>query len=248
MRTNWPWLLPALLLLGACDKDDSEDPAPTVEYGQVKLAFWFKKGLVTFEPGPGAILIDSDDRLVGVDNIRFLISNIRLRDGAGNVKASFPDRVILADATVPASTSFIVGNAPVGSYADVVFDIGLTLAVASTEPADHTTPPLSDATLYTDAANGYKFAEVKGRTDSDNNLLIQASDMVVSMKCTGPNMLREEISDWSGGDVVTTGALNTVLLDVTNLFNGISTITMPSTIGDPPANAQLMSNLLTAIQ
>jgi len=245
-------LFVTLGIWGCKKEEDDPDPTPApTEYGEVRMAFSFRKNGGPFGLGssPYSILHDGDGRMVRIDGIKFLLSNIRLRDGSGNVKASFPDVVILGDASAAGTTSYLVGSAPVGTYADLVFNIGLATADSSSQPSDHGSPPLSDATLYTDAAHGYKYVEVTGRTDADNNLILNGSDPAVSLKCTGSTMIRQEVADWNGSDVNNMGmpTIVNVILEVADLLNGIPTAASPTTIGGGPVNAQLVNNLQIAI-
>lgn len=243
-----PALMSIALFLAACDKkeDTAPTPAPTpaVTYYALSLSFTFTKGDLPYALND--YLQDGYFHYLQFDRVKFLISNIRLLDANDNVTKSFTDKVLLVDMANGAFTTHLLGDVPQGQLYKVAFDIGLDPVTNLMDPSQFSGPPLTDQTLYIDNMAGHRFYTLQGRVDADGNLIVGNNDQAINYQCYTDAMLRSDVVQTS---TTVLGGPATVHLRIRmdNLLNGINAVTGSSAYGASAANAQLMSNLQSAI-
>ena len=191
-------------------------------------------------------LEDAQGRKVRFDKVRFLVSNIRILNLDGTLRKAFPGLVLSVDRSTGVNNTFQLGLMEEGMVGRVVFDLGLDDASNALTPTDHGQPPLNDQTLYAGSPWGFKFLELTGRWDSDNNNVVTAADAPVSYVTAGTSMrrARDLYVDLMHGQ---TGLTIPVRVRMDGIMNGISCSASPNTLGDGGVNVQLMNNLQAAV-
>ena len=154
----------------ACKKDDPAPTAPvnpTPTDASIKLEFEFMNGMMPFASGD--TLVDSANRKVIFDKVRFYASNAHLLDMGGNEVAHYEDVYMLVDAANPTNL-FDLGTVSPGHIHEVAFNVGLDSLTNHADPMT-AAAPLNDATMHWgwSPAAGYKFIVMEGRVDTDGN-------------------------------------------------------------------------------
>jgi uncharacterized repeat protein (TIGR04052 family) len=242
-------LLAALALAGACSDDggaatpDAATPdaaAPDATTGQaVSIRFAVKAGGqdVTCGATPYEDL-GTADSAVTLNDIRFYVSNVRLRAGADEVPVDlaqdgtwqhrdvalldFEDGTAGCVAAGNAPTNDrVIGTVPPGTYDGIVFDLGVPYDL---NHADHATAPspLNVAAMYWAWALGHKFLRfdisVEGGASWDVHLGSALCDSPGPTApppdgCDRPNRARIALADFDP-------ATDTVVLDLGALLAG----------------------------
>lgn len=241
------FLLTLCLAFVACkkEKEPEPDPAPAPQQGMLRLNFTFRKsGLTPYSLSD--LITDSQGRYVLFDKVRFLVSNIRVLDLDGTVRKEFPGVVIKVDMANGHSTTHELGYMAEGQVGRIAFDVGLDDVNNALQPGDFSQPPLNDATLYQGPGLGYKFFELGGIWDSNNNLILGANDAPVLYTCVTSPMRRAKdmVVDTYHSQF---GFTIPVKVYMANILNGISCASNASAVGAGPVNVQLMNNLQAAI-
>lgn len=160
----------------ACKKDDDPEPSTpaTATTGTVKLEFEFFAGLAPYDLS--TLLSDSVGMLMKFDQVRFYVSNAKLRDMGGNEIAQYNDKYLLVDAA-NSENSIVLGAIAPQHVHDITFNVGLDSLTNHQDPTQ-AEAPLNDATMHWgwNPMAGYKFIVLEGRFDGDGDDLITASD------------------------------------------------------------------------
>ncbi|MBL7940986.1 MAG: hypothetical protein JNL43_16635 [Flavobacteriales bacterium] len=240
-------LCTALGMLGCKKEDDDPGPAATATTEQVIVKAYFlpREGNDSFIFG-SSYIPDGAGRDAIITRMRFLITDLRLTDASANPIRTFPGKVILWDSNDP-TAQITLGTVDAGSFGGIAMTLGLDDANNALAPGDFMEPPLSDQTLYAGAGNGYRFYQLEGRTDANSDGIVSASDPTFSYTCITSAMRRSD-QIYYASEVA--GAMSTVNigLDVRGLLNGVDVVADLSEVGAGALNAQLMSNLQTAIE
>lgn len=248
MTRYWLILGITFFILAGCKKGDEEDtpisPTPVVQQTTVKLSFLFRNGSVT--ASAGTYIQDATGRDVEVVRIRFLVSNFQLMDGSGNALRSFPNAYVQFDSNDQYAVNTL-GLADQCSFVSVKLDLGLPAAINAMAPADFNAPPLSDQSLYVNGSLGYRFFSFEGRADANNDGIVSSGEPAVTYICATDAMLRTDQVFWNGS-VAGPQATLSLGFDIQGLLNGINVMSDPTETGASALNAQLMSNLQTAVE
>ena len=233
------------LPLLSCKKDEADDPVvlpPTQVPVKVMVEFKNNGGAYDFS----SYIEDANGRSVQFNKVRMILSNFKLISVNGSVSHAFPITAVLLDRALGQYVVSDLGLADQGLFARLAFDIGLDAATNQMSPSEFTQPPLSDQTLWINAASGHKFFTLEGRVDSDGDGIVESSEQVVTYQCITSAMLR---SDELNMNTSISGSPWTfvITVDMTNILNGFDCITTPTAVGSGAVNAQLMSNLQAAI-
>lgn len=107
---------------------------------------------------------DGNGRQFSLSTAQFYISNFRLNSANGTV-------VTIGDARILKSIDseqYLVGNAPIGTYTSVAFDVGLPDATNAMMPtAFNTTGYIANSTMwYGNTTQGYMFMKIQGMADT----------------------------------------------------------------------------------
>jgi hypothetical protein len=234
-------LLLVVLVAGACQKkDDPQQPPPApVTESMLKLNFYFMHGNSSYELTDE--IFDASGRRAEFSKVRFLVSNIRVLRLDGSVARSWPGVVLKVDAAqTPAfyhQVGLLADDVTIGSLA---FDVGLDDATNALEPGDFSQPPLNDVTTYQQGL-GFKFLELEGRWDSDNNSAVTASDAAIGYIIGTAAMRRERIL------YMNSASRNlSIQVNMNGMLNGVTCSATPSATGAGAVNAQIMNNLQAA--
>lgn len=233
-------------LLNSCkkDEDDPEPASTSVQQSTVQLALIYREG--SSPVTAGAYIEDATGREVEVIRVRFLMSNFRFLNAAGNAVASFPDAVALFDSNDPSAIA-VLGVAPYSSFASFQLDIGLSATTNAMDPTQFTGPPLTDQSLYLGSGMGYRFFAFEGRADADGDGIVESTEPLVSYTCATDAMLRTDqvfVSSSIAGSVSTLS----IGMDIQGLLNGVNVMNDLNEVGASALSAQLISNLQTAVE
>lgn len=231
----------------SCKKDGEEPPpqSPPSSPVLVKLGLLPRKGVASFNFGSGHIN-DGTGRLASISRVRVLMTDFRLTDASGSAVRTFPGKVIHWDSNDPQGLTTL-GTAEMTTFSGGAMTLGLDDASNALTPSDFANPPLSDQTLYAGLGQGFRFFSIEGRIDADNDGFISGSEPIYSYACITAAMRRSDQLFFNGQ---VAGNTSTVYLgfDVAGLLNGVNVMADLSETGSGPLNAQLMSNLQTAIE
>ena len=242
-------IIPTLLIIvlfASCKKteDPAQVPTPDVTQGLLKLSFTFQK--TGLEYVVSDYLQDGTGRAVRFDKVRILFSNFRLLDANGIVTQTFPDKVILADVANGILATSELGMVNTGLLKRVAFDIGLDATTNQMDPTQFTGPPLTDQTLWISSSFGHKFLTLEGRVDSNGDGIVGGSEQAVTYQCITSAMLRTDEVNTHDPMPGGTSVVN-IAIQMANILNGVNCNTTPTAVGSNATNAQLMSNLQTAV-
>ena len=238
-------LASCIMLLSGCKKKDDDPQDEPAAQLIVKARFTVREGSQGFTFGSSTIE-DAVGREILLTRMRFLLTDYRLTDAAGDPIQTFPGVVIQWDSNDPNATTTL-GTVTMLNYGGVSMTIGLDDTNNGTSPSDHTGPPLSDQSLYIGSGIGYLFYQIQGRADANNDGIVSPGEGVFSYTCVGASMRRTDHLSFSGSVASAVETLN-IGVDVTGLLNGVNVMADLNETGSGPLNAQLMSNLQTAIE
>jgi hypothetical protein len=236
-------LLLILLLVSSCKKEEETSavqPPTAVEQSLVRIMVNFKRGTDAYDPN--SYLQDMNGRDVSFDQVRMLLSDLKLLDANGNVTHSFGDKVVLIDRALGQYVVTELGMVNAGLLSRLAFNIGLDDATNQMDPTQFSGPPLTDQTLWINAASGHKFFTLAGRVDSNNDGIVGPSEQVVTYQCITSAMLRSDEVN-TNSNVSGQPWTIPITIDMANILNGVNCIATPTAVGASAVNAQLMSNL-----
>lgn len=221
-------------------------PAPSEPLHTVDLAFTviFLHGAHEYELA--SVYTDPLGTLFKLDTLRFILSNTYVVDDDGSTLGTFPDDVIVVDASAGADT-FSLGPLTAHHVHWMYWTVGLTAAQNQQNPLT-ASAPLNDATLRCgpSASDGYHFLEIEGRWDSDASGDIGPTDATFTYHVCGDALARAA-SSRIHGDIPESGAMVVpVRVDVEQLLEGVDVANNP--IADATLVEHLMANLVTALE
>ncbi len=252
LRRVFLLLLIAPVAILGCKKDEDDEPQPqpqnsipTPEQVLVNLRFIPREAGAGFTFGDSYIT-DGTGRDALIERIRILFTDIRLTNASATAIRTFPGKVVLWDSNDPNALTPI-GTVDAGSFAGVGLTIGLDDANNATVPADHTGPPLSDQTLYVGSVSGYRFYSIEGRIDANDDGIVSSAEPTFTYACITSAMRRNDQLYYNSSLAGSSSVVN-IGLDVAGLLNGVNVMNDLNETGATSLNAQLMSNLQTAIE
>lgn len=248
--TRFYALVPVVVLLAtgmvACKEEEKVPPDPVVPLHTVDLALTvvFMHGAHEYEIA--SVYTDPMGTLFKLDTLRFMLSNTYVVDDDGTTLGTFPDDVIVVDASLGSDT-FALGSLTAHHVHWMYWTVGLTAAQNQQNPAT-ASAPLDDITLRCgpSASDGYRFLEIKGRWDSDASGDIGTADATFTYHVCGDALARAA-SSRVHGDIPDSGAMVVpVRVDVEQLLEGVDVANSP--IADAALTELLMANLVTALE
>ncbi|HEY0976742.1 MAG TPA: MbnP family protein [Flavobacteriales bacterium] len=255
-RSNTKWILPLATLvgltMGGCKKDKDVSPAPgggggTPITSQIALSFDFRKGTEPF--ALGGTVVDADGRLVRITKLRFFLSGIEAENDEGEVIGDYEGVYILADASSDAE--FALGTISGNHVHQLHFNLGVDSATNHTDMTTFTEPPLNDptATWMWNQDFGYKFIDIEGDFDADNNGTVDPGEGSFQAHIAGDDLLTPGHAHVHA-DLVAGGTfVAPIVVDVEGLFSGVQmTGAMHmDLLGTTPRTTQIMLNLAAGI-
>jgi hypothetical protein len=235
------------LAIGACKKDSEapvSDPAGTSP-ANISLDFHFMKGANPFTLD--SVVADSLGRAVKLSTCKFFVSGTHAEDDYEQHVGEWPTVYLLVDASHPANT-FAMGTMAAAHVHQFHFDLGLD---STTNHADPTlaNAPLNDASMHWawNPAQGYKFLVAEGHVDDDGDGLVDNTDPEFIYHCATDALLGEAHAHEHHDVVAGENYVAPILIDVAQLFAGISVLDTLNAMGGTPTNVRLMNNLSSAI-
>jgi hypothetical protein len=133
---------------------------------------------------------------------RFFLAQPYFKDDGGNEVASFPGRYILVDVNEGALVRTI-GELDAHLHT-MHFILGLDSVTNHNDLFENNDPPLDDGSMHWgwNPVQGYLFMQLEGKFDSDDNGVVDASDMDFTYHCATDGLRRDAVLD------VHTDALN----------------------------------------
>ena len=229
-----------------CKKDDEEPTAH--DHGPSDATFRIEYG---FHWGADDFnltdtVTDGNTHAVKFTAVKFYIGHPELFN-AGTEVAHYHDLYRLLDATTPEG-EMSIGTMGAASVTELHFLVGVDSVSNHADPilAD---APLNDASMHWtwNPAAGYKFLVLEGRVDDDGNG-IDDSDPEFVYHCATDNALREATISFSG--TVAAGGILAPHMEIRmdQLVSGVDFLAAPTGMGYDPINAQLMDNLVNALE
>lgn len=255
MRSNrTTLLLPlAILALGiaGCKKDKDETPAPgggggvTPVTTPIAMSFDFVKGDVPFTLGQ--TVQDADGRLVRITKLRFFLSGVEAHNDEGATIGDYNGVYLLVDASSDAP--YALGQITGTHVHELHFNVGVDSATNHTDMTTFTEPPLNDptATWMWNQDFGYKFIDISGEFDEDNNGTITPGEGSFDAHVAGDDLLTAGEAHVHADLVAGATFIAPIVVDVQNLFSGVSMFPLPDLMGTTPACTQIMTNLVGGI-
>jgi len=107
---------------------------------------------------------DGNGRQFSLSTAQFFISNFKLISATGTVVSIGNARILKSID----SEQYLVGNAPIGSYTSVTFDVGLDDATNAMNPTAFTTSGYTpnSSMWYGSTTQGYMFMKLQGMADT----------------------------------------------------------------------------------
>jgi len=111
-----------------------------------------------------ALYRDSSGRHFGLSTAQFYISNIMLHNVNGSMY-TISGAIVLKNID---SEQYVIGQVPVGTYDDVMFDVGLNPTTNALQPSGFTTTGYipNSSMWYGNATQGYMFMKLQGFADT----------------------------------------------------------------------------------
>ncbi|MGI4832798.1 MAG: MbnP family protein [Janthinobacterium lividum] len=162
-------LLGAALGLGSCKKDA---PASESAVGTVTLA-------LDNVAGTKAVALDgttyqtASGEAFSISTLEYYISNVVFTKTDGSTYAA-PGVYHLVDASKPSTTSFTIGNVPVGDYAGVKFVVGVDSTTTKADPLSLTGDLNPANNMYWVWNTGHIFMKLEGTVTSAGNKALTA--------------------------------------------------------------------------
>ncbi|MCW3124860.1 MAG: hypothetical protein JWO03_518 [Bacteroidetes bacterium] len=151
-------MVAVVLFLTGC-----KDPAPATQTGM--LMFHLHTNLDADEVDAGDVHTNWNGKNIQLDRAQYYISGVKLIK-ADNSTVSVPGTILVR----MGQEIYMVGNAPVGTYKSLSFNVGVQPADNHKAPATHSaTDDLSEQTPtmhFASTADGYIFMAVEGMIDS----------------------------------------------------------------------------------
>jgi hypothetical protein len=223
----------------ACKKDSDEPedttPVEVSHNATIRVSFTFVQGENAFTLD--SIAHDSLGHALKLDALRFYVGGARATNDEEEEVGTFNDARLLVDAST--TNDFLLGPIFASHVHEFHLDLGLDSA---TNHADFATAPapLNDASMYFNAADGYKFLVINGHADADGDGTFETA---FSYACGTDALLTDAHvhvhHDIVEGETFTAQAF----IDVAGLFGGIDVIGTPNASGAGEVNARLMENL-----
>jgi hypothetical protein len=236
--------------LQACKDDAPASPSdPSTPTGQADLRME-----VGFHFGSGDFDLantytDGEGRAIRFTTLRFFMSNLLLQSDAGDAILEDREVVWLVDAAT-GDTAFTITDLPTGLVHTLRMNLGLDSAVNHSDPMQYDAAPLNDATMHWgwNPAVGYKFLQMEGHYDDDDDGVVDASDPTFSYHCASDAMRRELILPLEV-DVVAGGtATRHVEVFVDRIMQSVNTMATPMAHGGGAVNTALMQNLVGSFE
>jgi hypothetical protein len=243
---TWAYLAITVLTLGACKKD-SEAPVentPNTSPANVSLDFRFMKGLNPFTLD--STVTDSLGHAVKLTTFKFYASGIHAEDDYEQHIGEWPAAYLLIDASQPMNI-FPLGTMAAAHLHQFHCNLGLEDSTNLADPS-LSDAPLNDTTMYwpTNTALGHRFVRIEGRVDANGDGF-DVNDPIFRYDCYTSASLSEahahEHHDVAAGE----NYVAPVLIDMAQLFAGISVADTLSAMGATPTNLRFISNLSGAI-
>ena len=236
----------ATSVLVSCKQEEEVPPAPSEPLHTVDLAFTviYLHGAHEYELA--SVYTDPFGTLFKLDKLRFILSNTYVVDDDGTTLGTFPDDVIVVDASAGTDT-FTLGSLTAHHVHWMYWTVGLGSAQNQQDPLT-AAAPLNDATLRCGpaASDGYRFLEIEGRWDSDASGDIGPADATFTYHVCGDALARAA-SSRIHGDIPDSGAMVVpVRVDVEQLLDGVDVANNP--VADATLVEHLMANLVTALE
>ncbi|MCB0795306.1 MAG: hypothetical protein KDB88_11270 [Flavobacteriales bacterium] len=232
------------IVLSGCKKEEEEEPASTSAPSpqMLQLSVNFRLDNVPYQLNN--VIEDHVGRSAKFDRVRFLLSNLRLLRSDGSIIQEFPGLVLKVDAG--GQNTHQLGLVDQGTIDRIAFDIGLDDATNAMSPADFSGPPLNDQSLYQGTAQGYKFFELTGLWDSNNDLVVSSTDGPLTLISISSSMRRQKEVFVSHSHFLGQTTIN-LWVQMQDILNGVTLANTSSSVGSAPVNAQIMNNLQAAI-
>lgn len=241
-------ILLALLAVAVagCKKDDEEPD--THDHGTTgatfRLDYGFHWGADDF--ALGTAYTDGNAHAIKFTSVRFYAGQPELFN-AGTEVAHYHDLYLLFDASEPEGEKSI-GSMSAATVDQLKFFLGVDSVSNHADPtlAD---APLNDATMHWtwNPAAGYKFFVLEGRVDDDGNG-VDDTDPEFVYHCATDDALREAELAFSGSvaDGGTLAPHLEIMMD--QVVSGVDFLATPVGMGYDAVNAQLMDNLVNALE
>lgn len=239
-------LVAGAITLAACKQEEDVPPDPSEHEHTVdmELTVVFLHGAHEYEIA--STYTNAFGTLFKLDALRFILSNTYVVDDDGTTLGTFPDDVVVVDASAGVDT-FSLGSLTASHVHWMYWTVGLSGTQNHQHPAS-ALPPLNDATLRCGplANDGYHFLEVEGRWDSDGSGDIEATDAVFTYHICG-NSFARPASSRIHGDLPESGAMVVpVRVDIEQLIEGVDFAN--NVTADATLQELLMANLVTALE
>ncbi|MFZ1694005.1 MAG: MbnP family protein [Flavobacteriales bacterium] len=234
----------ALLMLSACPPRTPVRPGP--EGSPVWVRFNFISGGAPFNANMNAA--DGTGHVIRFSQLRFIASDFILSGADETVLADFT-----GEAMVP-GLGLAAGVQSLGRVGDihptwVHFKLGLDSVLNHTDPTSVGFPLHAPGLhWHWNPAAGFKFLEIEGHADANGDGdTVDAEDQIFVYHCAMDELLRFDSvavqPSWVNGTLILD-----VAVDVDLLLQGIDLVAVPTAMGNAPACAQLMDNLVQAIR
>jgi hypothetical protein len=233
-----------LLVLPGCEQDEVIPPVvPPPAPVDATLGMWFNvvNDTLPFLPFL-SVLQDSLGHPVQMTAVRFYVSDVKALDDEGNLLAHYDGQHYLVDAADQDSI-FLLGAIHANHVHELRFNIGVESTANHVDPS-LSSPPLNDASMWLDAAQGHRFLSAKGFTDVNNDGFYETN---VNYGC-GTDALLTEAHAFVHHDLQAAEYFSAyVRVDVSQLFRGINVATDNSPGPNAPTSVRMMQNLAGAI-
>lgn len=233
-------------MLSACSHEPPEESAPEVPVYTVqqRLAVDWRHGGHDYDMS--SFYADDFGHVFQLDTLRFLISGARAVDDDGNILADYSGVYAIADAST--SSDFLLGELTSDHLHAIEFRLGLEPVMNHASPSQAPVP-LNDLSMHTgDDAMGYCFLYVAGRVDSNNDGLLDVTDLRFSHRCAGDALSRTAAAavhaNLPAGGVLTAH----LPVDLQILLSDIDLLNTPSCMGDDPVTMAFMQRLMDAME
>ena len=240
------WCVPVLLLC-SCAHDAEELVVPEAPVYTVvqHLAVDFRYGAHTY--AIGSVYEDIAGTAFSLDTFRMLLSGVHAVNDEGDVLAEYPDAYLLVDAG-NASNDFTLGDLTSDHLHEIRFNIGLVPTMNHMLPANVPPPMNSGAMFSGNTSTGYYLLEMIGRVDSNGDGNIDNTDQAFSYRCMGDELFCESAAEVHA-NLPEGGVLIAWLpIDMEKLMDNIDFLSTPTATDNGPLQAQLMDQLMEALE
>lgn len=233
--------------LAACQHDAGDLIAPQASVYTVEqhLAVDLRYGSHTYDISSD--YTDAFGTVFKIDTFRVLLSGVHAVNDDGDVLADYPSAYLLVDAAA-ASNDFTLGELTSDHLHEIRFSIGLVPSMNHTPPSE-APPPMSTGAMFSGStATGYCLLVIAGRVDSNGDGAIDNTDQPFSYHCAGDDLFCTSAASVHA-NLPEGGVLVAWLpVDMEILLDDIDFLNTPSASGNGPFQAQLMEQLMNALE